>query len=235
MSSRPPGGGTWTGVAVAVGAVIAGLALAFAINPLRDAVLDALNGDTASVREDIRGLGATGVLMVVALAALHAVIFYPAEILDLAAGYVYGFSVALPLIMACWLLNAIIAYAIGRYGARPLVYRLSGEERFLRFEGAIERGGVTLLLAIRLFPFTPFSLVSYAAGAARVPIPRFMWTTLVGYLPLTVVFVYVGSQLEELSPTDPLIWASALALVALMFAVRFVGGRVAPKEEDVAK
>ena len=45
----------------------------------------------------------------------------------------------------------------------------SASERFERIEGTIERGGATLLLAMRLIPILPFSLVSYAAGAARVP------------------------------------------------------------------
>ena len=56
---------------------------------------------------------------------------------------------------------------------------------------------MTLLLAMRLIPIIPFSLFSIVAGAARVPLPTFLWTTVVGYLPLTALFVYLGSQLEE--------------------------------------
>jgi uncharacterized membrane protein YdjX (TVP38/TMEM64 family) len=227
VSSGPPGGGTWTGVALAVGVMLAVLALAFAIPPLRDAVLDALRGDTEKVREDLRGLGAGGVALVVALAAVHAVIFYPAEILDAAVGYVYGVGWGVPLVMACWLLNAWISYGIGRNAARPLVYKLAGAERFERAERAIERGGVFLLLAMRLIPVIPFSLFSYAAGAARVPLVRFSWTTVVGYLPLTAIFVYLGSELEELSLTDPLLWLSALALLAMLFCARVLSRRLA--------
>ena len=69
----------------------------------------------------------------------------------------------------------------------------------------IERGGVPLLLALRLIPIVPFSLVCYAAGAARVPLWRFIWTTLVGYLPITALAVYFGTRLEGLSLTDPLV------------------------------
>ena len=47
--------------------------------------------------------------------------------------------------------------------------------------------------------------------------PRFVWTTVVGYLPITVVFVYLGNQLEELSPTDPILWAGAAVLILLVF------------------
>ena len=58
---------------------------------------------------------------------------------------------------------------------------------------------------MRLIPIVPFSLVSYAAGAARVPVWRFLWTTAVGYLPITALSVYFGTQLEGLSLTDPLV------------------------------
>ena len=67
-----------------------------------------------------------------------------------------------------------------------------------------------------LVPIVPFSLFSFAAGAAKVPLGRFVWTTAIGYLPLTAVFVYLGSQLEELSATDPVLWIGALVLIALM-------------------
>ena len=89
------------------------------IEPLRTGVGNAVQGDTESLRDEIRGLHFGGVPIVLGLALAHAVIWYPAEILDAAAGYVYGFWVAMPLIMAGWLLNAIVAYWIGRHAARP--------------------------------------------------------------------------------------------------------------------
>jgi len=76
---------------------------------------------------------------------------------------------------------------------------------------------------MRLIPIVPFSLVSYAAGAARVPLWRFAWTTTVGYLPITALSVYFGTRLEGLSFTDPLVWGSAGALLALLL----LGHRIA--------
>ena len=75
---------------------------------------------------------------------------------------------------------------------------------------------------MRLIPIVPFSLVSYAAGAARVPLWRFVWTTAVGYLPITALSVYFGTRLEGLSLTDPLVLGSAAALLALLFAGHWV-------------
>lgn len=199
-------------------AAIAGLVLLVA--PVREAVFDAVGGDTGSVREDLRGLGVGGALLVVALAVAHAVVWYPAEILDAAAGYVFGFWVALPLIMASWVLSGLIAYYIGRHAARPLLYGFVGEHRFTRLEDLMERGGATFLLVARLVPIVPFSLLGYVAGAAHVPIWRYTWTTAVGYIPITAYFVYLGSRLESLSLKDPVIWIGVVGLIAALYGVR---------------
>jgi uncharacterized membrane protein YdjX (TVP38/TMEM64 family) len=213
---RPP----LTGVLISLAGIAAFGLVVLLVHPLRDGVSDAVGGDTGALREQLRDLDVVGALIVYALALAHAFVWYPAEILNAAAGYVYGFWLALPMVMSGWLLNGMVAYWIGRYGARPLLYRLFGRERFLRYEGIVERGGITLLLSVRLIPILPFSLISYAIGSARVPLPRFLWTTAVGYLPITAIFVYLGSRLEELSATDPWLWVGALVLIALFVFTR---------------
>jgi uncharacterized membrane protein YdjX (TVP38/TMEM64 family) len=208
-------------VASVLGAALI-VVLVLLVDPLRSAVGDALSGDTDALRADLRDLGAGGVILVITLAVAHAVIFYPAEILNAAVGFVYGFWVGLALVMVGWMLNGLVCHQIGRHAARPALVRMLGRERFGRYERVVERGGVTLLLACRLVPIVPFSLFSYVAGSARVPLGTFMWTTAVGYLPLTALFVYLGSKLEELSPNDPAIWIGAAALVFFVLVTRKV-------------
>jgi uncharacterized membrane protein YdjX (TVP38/TMEM64 family) len=207
---------------LAVATTLVGIALLagliFAVPALHDAAVAAVHGDTAEVRSQIDSLGIAGPLLILALALIHAFVFYPAEIVDAAAGFAYGFLPALVLMMVGWLLSGLLCFAIGRSVARPLLDRWFGTERFERVEAMIERGGVALLLAVRLIPIVPFSLVCYAAGAARVPLWRFAWTTVVGYLPITVISVYFGTRLEGLSLTDPLVLGSAAALLGLLFA-----------------
>ncbi len=202
------------GITLAGVAVLAGLVLL--IPALRETASAAISGDHDELQRQIDQLGAWGPLLIVALALIHAVVFYPSEIVDAAAGYAYGFFPALALLMVGWTLSGMICWAIGRSVARPLLDRWLGEERFERIEGRIERGGVTLLLAVRLIPILPFSIVSYAAGAAKVPLWRFTWTTALGFLPITALATYFGTQLEGLSLTDPLILGSAAALLALL-------------------
>jgi uncharacterized membrane protein YdjX (TVP38/TMEM64 family) len=209
-------------VAITLAGIAVGLASAFAIAPLREAFLDAVSGDTSSVRSDLRDLDAVGVLLVIWLSMIHVVVFYPAEILDAAVGFVYGFGLGLPLVMACWVGSGLLAYAVGRHAARPLLYTILGEERFERIEGLIDRGGVTFLLAARLVPIVPFSLLGYVCGAARVPLWRFTWTTAVGYLPITAYFTYLGSRLEGFSIEDPIVWIGAAGLLLALLGFRYV-------------
>ncbi len=210
----------------AVALTLAGVALlgllVFAVPALHDAVVAAIHGDTAEVRRQLNSLGVAGPLLIVALALLHAVVFYPAEIVDAAAGFAYGFVPALALTMTAWLLSAMLCYGVGRSLARPLLDRWLGRERFERAEAMIERGGPTLLIAVRLIPIFPFSLMCYAAGAARVPVWRYIWTTAVGYLPITAVSVYFGTRLEGLSLTDPLVLATIAVLLGLLLAGHWV-------------
>jgi uncharacterized membrane protein YdjX (TVP38/TMEM64 family) len=226
VHSGPPGGGTWSGVAVTVGGIIVGAAVALAIPPLRDAVFDAVQGDTESVREDLGG-NLAGALLVFWLAMVHVIVWYPAEILDAAAGYVFGFAGGFPLVMGSWVISGLGAYAVGRYAARPALYRIAGEERFVRVEGLIHRGGATFLLAARLIPIMPFSLLGYVCGAARVPLVRFTWTTAVGYAPITAYFTYLGSRLEGFSIEDPILWIGGAALLLCLLAFRFLVPRAA--------
>jgi uncharacterized membrane protein YdjX (TVP38/TMEM64 family) len=210
----------------AVAATLAGIALlaalVLAVPALRDAAGAAIEGDTEEVRSELDSLGVAGPLLILLLAVIHAVVFYPAEIVDAAAGFAYGFFPALALMMFGWLLSGLLCFAVGGSLARPLLDRWFGAERFERTEAAIERGGPTLLLAARLIPILPFSLVSYAAGAARVPLWRFIWTTLLGYLPITAISVYFGTRLEGLSLTDPLVLGSAAVLLALLAAGHWI-------------
>jgi uncharacterized membrane protein YdjX (TVP38/TMEM64 family) len=214
------------GITLAGLALLAGLVLA--VPALHDAFMAAIHGETDEVRRQLDELGVAGPLLMIALTLIHAVVFFPAEIVDAAAGFAYGFFPALALTMFGWLLSGLICFAVGRSVARPLLDRWLGEERFERTEAMIERGGVTLLIAVRLIPILPFSLVSYAAGAAHVPTWRFIWTTAIGYLPITALAVYFGTKLEGLQLTDPIVIGTAAGLLLLLLAGHWVIRRQAP-------
>jgi uncharacterized membrane protein YdjX (TVP38/TMEM64 family) len=215
--------GRHTELLFAIASVVGGLALIAVIPELRHAVSLALHGNFHGLRHHFRGLGAGGVVLFAAVMLAHALVFYPTEIITATAGFVYGFVPGLLLAIGGWLMSGLFAYYLGHALARRVLLAMFGAHRFSNLEAAVERGGVPLLLAGRFIPVVPFSLLCYAAGAARVGRWRFTWTTVVGFLPQTAAVSYLGSHAKSLSPSDPVVWAIVVLAVALLFASRLLG------------
>ncbi len=208
----------WVDIAAALVSVSLGVAMVLAIPELRHAVSLALHGDLDGLRRLFLGLGATGVALLVGLMLVHAVVFYPTEVITAAAGLVYGFLPGLGLVTAGWLASALLAYLLGRTVGEPLARKLFGARRFATLASAVRRGGAPLLLAARLVPLVPFSMTGYVSGAVRVPVWRFGWTTVVGYLPVTALAAYLGSQSRSLSLSDPRLWVALAIVIAMLGA-----------------
>jgi uncharacterized membrane protein YdjX (TVP38/TMEM64 family) len=196
-------------------ALAAAALVVWAVEPLRVALGHVLHGDVDALKAQVRDSGVSGALIIVALILLHAVVVFPAEVVNACAGLAYGFWVALPLVMVAWVLSGLIAYGLGRIAGRPIAVRLAGESRVAMAEHLIDRGGAAALVIARLIPFVPYSLTGYVAGAARVPLWRYTWTSFVGVLPITAAATYLGHALNDFSISDPLLWLVVAVVIGL--------------------
>ena len=207
-------------------AAVALTGMLFAIDPIRDAVSAAFAGDLGEMREELDSLGAAAALVLLGIALVHAVVPFPAEFPTAAAGFVFGFAVAFPLMVLAWTVSCIAAYLLARGVGPPVLDRLVGSERMNSADRLIARGGWPILVAGRLIPVIPYNVVSYAAGATRVPLGRFTWTTAVGVAPLTALTALLGQRLQEPRFDDPVLWAIVLGVIGLLALARPVGRRL---------
>ena len=214
----------WVQISVVVGVLLVGVAIVAAVPWLRHAFLLCVHGNVAGLRAYIRSLGAGGLALLVGLMLLHALIYYPTELVTATTAFVYGWGAGLGIAVGGWLLSALLSYLIGRLLAGPLLHALLGR-RYASFERAMARGGTGLLLGYRLIPVVPFSFMGYAAGAVRTRVWTFSWTTVVGFLPLTAAVTYLGSRAQSLSLTDPLVWGAVVVALALVLAAHRVQAR----------
>ena len=63
---------------------------------------------------------------------------------------------------------------------------------------------------------------NYERGEAQV-----VWTTLVGYMPITALAVYFGTRLEGMRFTDPIVIGSVVALLVLLLIGNWIVRRQA--------
>ncbi len=216
----------WLGVVLVLVTVALAAVVVLAVPELRDAAGHALRGEGTELRDQLRDLGAVGVLVLVALMLIHAVVLFPSELVTATAGYVYGLAGGLAIVVPGWLASALLTYWMGRHAGRPVLRRLAGGHRLDRMEAAVQRGGVTVLLCARLIPIVPYSLVGYVAGVARVPLWTFVWTSVLGTLPLSTIVVILGTRVEGFHLGDPVVWLALVPLIITALVARPLSRRL---------
>jgi uncharacterized membrane protein YdjX (TVP38/TMEM64 family) len=111
-------------------------------------------------------------------------------------GWLFGFWVGLAISSIALTIAAVTSLLVVRYAFRDLAQRkLSALVRTIDL--AVARSGPTYLVSLRLL-HAPYTLTNYASAATAIPACTFAWTTYVGMLPGTVVFVLAGSSLPSL-------------------------------------
>jgi uncharacterized membrane protein YdjX (TVP38/TMEM64 family) len=109
-------------------------------------------------------------------------------------------------------LGGCAAFLAGRLVARDPAALARGEGRLARWARAIGRGGLRLVLLLRLAPVVPFSLLNFAFGATPTRFSHFALGSLVGTIPSQLAYAFLGAVLAW--PAGPARTRAELALVA---------------------
>jgi len=137
-----------------------------------------------SALEWINNLGPAAAIAFIGIYIVAAVLFFPASILTLGAGVVFGVVQGSIYVFIGATIGATLAFLVGRYLARGWV------------EKRIE--GMKIVLLTRLSPIFPFNLLNYAYGLTKVTFRDYVFGTF-GILPGTIMYVYVGSLAKNLA------------------------------------
>lgn len=179
-----------------------------------------LDGQVRPVEEMAAWLLSTGAwapLAVIVLMVVHSFVPFPAEILALCAGAVFGTLLGAVLIWTGAMLGALVAFGIARgLGRKPLRAVLSGAQ-LRQMDAWTEERGALALLAARLIPLIAFNLINYAAGLTRVRVWTFVWTTALGILPVTLLSTWFGAQMLDMD--WPVLAAVSAGLLVVLFAM----------------
>lgn len=213
-SNRPGNGlarAQWIGVTVTLAVVL----LAWWQLPVEALII---GGAEVVVELGLAGVALFAVVYVVTVLALG-----PAWALSAVAGLAYGFA-AVPLVLVVATTGAAAGFFLARLlGRRRVAAWLEARPRIRAVERATRAHGFNAVLLLRLSPALPFGAKSYILGVTGVPAGIYLAATLLGIIPGTIFYVYLGVAgrltLGGGPQQDPLGWGLAMLGLAATGAV----------------
>ncbi|TLS36432.1 TVP38/TMEM64 family protein [Pseudalkalibacillus caeni] len=182
-------------------------------------IKEGLNVRPEEMRGWILSFGMYAPLIYVGLFFIRPLVFFPASIYSIAGGLAFGALMGTVYTLVGGLGGAMVAFFISRkFGRNILQRKLRGIEHL---QHQIEQRGFYYVLLLRIIPIINFDLLSYACGVSRVRLKDYILATLLGMLPGTIAFNFLGASFAKNNFTS--IIAACLifiVLFGLMFVVR---------------
>lgn len=187
--------------------VLAAVAAAFAVLYLSSAGFRAEfyralgilgRGDIAGLRDYVLSFGAWAPVascFLMVLQALAAPI--PSFLITFANGLAFGVFWGWMLSLFGHVLAAAVCFGLSRALGRVPVEALVGKTGLESADRWFARWGVYAVFAGRLVPGIAFDAVSYAAGLTRMRFRNFVAATVLGILPQTFLYSYLGRQAPQ--------------------------------------
>ncbi|MEX2515590.1 MAG: TVP38/TMEM64 family protein [Gammaproteobacteria bacterium] len=194
----------WLGMALLL-AMLAGAAMLVSILNLPAA----MQPERLSAWIESTGMAGPAMLM---LLMFIAVVIGPIPTIPITvtSGLVYGFVAGFLLSMFSALAGALAAFWLGRWlGRSAVAHLMSGHISFCA--DCSNKMLFRIVLATRLIPLVSFALVSYGAGLTAMTARVFMLATAIGMIPMTAVYVGIGSTLVA----EP-VWAGIGGMMAVV-------------------
>mmetsp|Transcript_36040 Transcript_36040/g.56257 ORF Transcript_36040/g.56257 Transcript_36040/m.56257 type:complete len:228 (-) Transcript_36040:131-814(-) len=139
-----------------------------------------------------------GVSLALIYAALT-VLCFPGSILTVVAGFIFGVPVASVAVVSGASVGMVGSFLLGRYVLREWVATtLVNRHRSVRaVDTVITRSGMKIVFLLRLSPLIPFNALNYVLAATGVTFKDYTIGSVLGILPGTVLFVYIGSTAKS--------------------------------------
>lgn len=142
----------------------------------------------------VRGLGALGYAVYIAVYAICVVAFVPASILTLGAGAIFGFVGGTVVVVIGATIGATLAFLLARTVMRKRIEKMTeSNARFRALDRAIANEGIKIVFLVRLAVVFPFTYINYAFGLTAIPLWRYVVATFLGIIPATAAFVFASS------------------------------------------
>lgn len=116
--------------------------------------------------------------------------------LTIAGGFMFGVLFGSVLVVSAATVGAMLIFLAARTALGDSLRRAAGGW-VKRMEDGFRHGEISYLLIMRLVPVVPFFIANIAPAFLGARTWTFAWTTLLGIIPGTVVYISIGAGLGE--------------------------------------
>ncbi len=156
------------------------------------------HGDMAGLREYILSFGVWAPVASCLLMVLQAVAApLPSFLITFANGLAFGFFWGWALSVFGHALAASVCFAFARALGRVPVEALIGKTGLESADRWFARWGLYAVFLARLVPGISFDIISYAAGLTRMGFRGFIIASILGIIPQTLIYSFLGHRAPE--------------------------------------
>ncbi|MBK8989983.1 MAG: TVP38/TMEM64 family protein [Chloroflexi bacterium] len=179
-----------------------------------------------------------GPLLYMVLYAIRPLLFFPATILTLLGGFLFG-PIGIIYTIIGSNASAMVAFGVGWFFGKNVLNKEEDAGVIQRYTQRMRDNSFETVLIMRLI-FLPYDLVNYASGFLKISWKAFLAATAIGSIPGTISFVLLGASfgtLDELLAgeiqVNPATAVASVLLIGVSLALsRYVKKREAGRGED---
>lgn len=170
----------------------------------------------------IQEFGIIAPVVFVLVYIIATIFMIPGSVLTLIAGAIFGLWFGVMYVVIGSNLGALAPYLLAKTKLREKFVKMTeGNPKFAALDKAIGENGFKMVLLTRLSPAFPFTLLNYFLGLTSVKTGAYMAANLLGMLPATFLFVYLGS-LANVAVSAVSKWQLVMRIVGLLATIGVV-------------
>jgi len=121
----------------------------------------------------------------------------PIPLIEMAAGLIFGFGEGFLLVWISQIIGSVAAFIMTRMIGKSIFRRILENRIFNFYRRYIHHKGPLAIFTIRATMASPFNVVSFLAGLTQMHVAEFTAATVLGTIPESVLFSYIGSLLQH--------------------------------------
>ena len=178
-------------------------------------------GGVERLVERVQNAGWMGVLILLGMQFLQVVVaFIPGEVVQLAAGLMYGpLFGSLIILIGCVISSTVVYFLVHKLGA-PFVQGMVSTKHLDKFRRFEESGKLDIIVFVLfLIPAMPKDVFTYIVPLTTMDYKRFIVLTTIGRIPGVVASTYMASGFASGEVVGPIVVLVVVAIIAVLVLV----------------